>query len=944
MNQYKTGQRWISMSEPELGLGTVVQEANGRVHVLYPATGEMRLYVSELAPLQRVQFRVGQEIEDHEGTKRFIETIREENGVLLYCGEGWQLPEAHLSDSISLNGPEDRLQTGHFDEAFVFGLRLKAIEIMHHLRKSPTRGFLGGRIDLITHQLYIAQEICNRSAPRVLLSDEVGLGKTIEAGLIIHRRRLTGRAERVLIIVPESLVHQWFVEMLRKFNLWMNIFDEERCTAIETSDPKVNPFLDDQLALCSIDFLANNTLRAKQAFEAGWDLMVVDEAHHLEWTLDHVSREYELVEALANKAEGVLLLTATPEQLGPESHFARLRILDPNRYSDLSSFLDENESYADVAPIATALHEGSPLTSDQRSVLASMPDIDAEEMDEITLLSALLDRHGPGRVVFRNTRANMSGFPKRVAYLLPLDPPKEDPPALDDQDELELEDLYYHEEDEEPTETISFIPEPRVLWLEKLLEEIGEDKVLLICESKENAKAIEQAIAQRITVKSTVFHEELTLVQRDRNAAWFEEKDGARILICSEIGSEGRNFQFSHHLVLFDLPVDPELLAQRIGRLDRIGQTQTIHIYVPYTKNGREEVLARWYHDGLDAFENHLEGGNLVLRQFGEEVGELLETFNESVEEEHKLAKMIAKSSQQRKIIAEQLEKGRDRLLELNSNRPEVADALVDSIRDTDSSLELETFLLEVFDHFGVRVEERDNRTYLLDGRAAINCDGFPGLPKGGLVGTFDRSFSLSREDITLLTGDHPIVTGAVDLLLGSEQGNCSFSVWEDDKEEQSLLLEAIFVLEALAPKQLHADRFLPPTPLRFLINQDREVVTMDLPEMIDGSPYALLDDFKVGKELIPKMLGKARKMATAMAKNSIKEATESMTTTIQGELDRLTALRKINDNIRQEEIDLTCKQMQELAEALSKARIRLDAIRLIFKGPQENEYTDSEE
>jgi len=131
---------------------------------------------------------------------------------------------------------------------------------------------------------------------------------------------------------------------------------------------------------------------------------------------------------------------------------------------------------------------------------------------------------------------------------------------------------------------------------------------------------------------------------------------------------------------------------------------------------------------------------------------------------------------------------------------------------------------------------------------------------------------------------------------------------------------------------------------LRFLINQDREVVTMDLPEMIDGSPYALLDDFKVGKELIPKMLGKARKMATALAKNLIKEATESMTTTIQGELDRLTALRKINDNIRQEEIDLTCKQMQELAEALSKARIRLDAIRLIFKGPQDNEYTDSEE
>ena len=942
MNQYRTGQRWISMSEPELGLGTVVQEANARVHVLYPATGEIRLYVSELAPLQRVQFRVGQEIEDHEGNKRFIENIREENGALVYCGEDWELPEAHLSDNISLDGPEDRLNSGHFDEASVSELRIKAIEIMHCLKKSPTRGFLGGRIDLIPHQIYIAQEICNRSAPRVLLSDEVGLGKTIEAGLIIHRRRLTGRAERVLIIVPESLVHQWFVEMLRKFNLWMNIFDEERCTAIETSDPKVNPFLDDQLVLCSIDFLANDSHRAKQAWEADWDLMVVDEAHHLEWTSDHISPEYELVEALANKAEGVLLLTATPEQLGPESHFARLRLLDPNRYSDLSSFLAENESYADVAPIATALHEGSPLTSKQRSFLAAMPDIEAEEMNEIDLLSALLDRHGPGRVVFRNTRANMSGFPKRVAHLIPLEPPMEDTPSLDDQDEVELDDLYYDEEDEEATETTSFTPDPRILWLEKLLEEIGEDKVLLICESRENAKAIEQAIDQRITVKSTVFHEELTLVQRDRNAAWFEEKDGARIMICSEIGSEGRNFQFAHHLVLFDLPIDPELLAQRIGRLDRIGQTQTIHLYVPYTINGPEEVLARWYHEGLDALENHLEGGNLLFRQFGEEVTELLSTFEKTAKEERKLTKLISNSSQQRIIIAEKLEKGRDRLLELNSNRPEVANALVESIRDIDNSLELETFLLEVFDHFGVRVEERDNRTYLLDGRSAINCDGFPGLPKGGIVGTFDRKHSLSREDITLLTGDHPIVTGAVDLLLGSEQGNCSFSVWEDEKEEQSLLLEAIFVLEALAPKHLHADRFLPPTPLRVLINQEREVVTIDLPEMTNGSPYALLDDFKVGKELIPTMLGKARKIATATAKQTAKEASQSMTATMQRELDRLTALQKVNENIRQEEIDLTREQMQKLAEALSKARVRLDAIRLIFKGPQENEYTDS--
>ncbi len=107
-------------------------------------------------------------------------------------------------------------------------------------------------------------------------------------------------------------------------------------------------------------------------------------------------------------------------------------------------------------------------------------------------------------------------------------------------------------------------------------------KILLICKSKRKVLAIESALQEKLNVKIALFHEELPLVQRDRNAAWFAEPEGARILLCSEIGSEGRNFQFAHHLVLFDIPANPGLLEQRIGRLDRIGQTATIQIHVPY--------------------------------------------------------------------------------------------------------------------------------------------------------------------------------------------------------------------------------------------------------------------------------------------------------------------------------------------------------------------------
>ena len=242
------------------------------------------------------------------------------------------------------------------------------------------RGFVGGRIDLISHQLYIAQEVGNRIAPRVLLSDEVGLGKTIEAGLILHRQLITGCTSRALILVPESLVHQWFVEMLRKFNVWVNIFDEERCSAIEKVHPDTNPFLDDQVILTSINFLASHAKRAEQAKEAGWDLLVVDEAHHLEWNEAEPSEEYQLVDSLSRETQGLLLLTATPEQLGQESHFARLRLLDPDRYSDLDRYKEETEQFTDIAPIATTLHEGVALTTEQREALDAMPGLDVRTM------------------------------------------------------------------------------------------------------------------------------------------------------------------------------------------------------------------------------------------------------------------------------------------------------------------------------------------------------------------------------------------------------------------------------------------------------------------------------------------------------------------------------------------------------------------------------------
>ena len=126
MSTFTIGQRWISEPEPELGLGTVIESGDGRVQMLYPATGEVRVYTEENAPLRRVTFRVGETIEDHEGNSRTIDAIDETAGVLTYRGADWELPEAQLNDRLSVHGPIDRLRGGHVDDAAVFALRRRA--------------------------------------------------------------------------------------------------------------------------------------------------------------------------------------------------------------------------------------------------------------------------------------------------------------------------------------------------------------------------------------------------------------------------------------------------------------------------------------------------------------------------------------------------------------------------------------------------------------------------------------------------------------------------------------------------------------------------------------------------------------------------------------------------------------------------------------------------
>ncbi|WP_429023943.1 RNA polymerase-associated protein RapA [Aeromonas allosaccharophila] len=948
---FALGQRWISDTETDLGLGTVVAVEGRMVTLLFPATGENRMYAKEEAPVTRVSFNVGDQITSHEDWTMTVEEVQEKNGLLIYVGvrtdndEPVALKEVFLNNFIKFNKPQDRLFAGQIDRMSRFTLRYEALINQHQRRRNPTRGLAGGRVSLIPHQLYIAHEVGHRYAPRVLLADEVGLGKTIEAGMIIHQQLLSGRAHRVLILLPETLQHQWLVEMLRRFNLHFSLFDEERC--IEAFADAENPFETEQLVICSLDFLRKKRRRFEQLLEAEWDLLVVDEAHHLEWSEEAPSRAYEMVEALAEQVPGVLLLTATPDQLGHQSHFARLRLLDPERFYDYDAFLAEEQAYGQVASAAQELLDGETLSDEAKRILASQ--LEGLDLSDAAArqqaVAKLLDQHGTGRVLFRNSRANIQGFPERHLNVYPMPLPDQYKTAIkvmgmmggnggDLQTRalryLYPEKIFQQFEGDNATWT-QF--DPRVEWLLGLLLSARQQKVLVICSEAATAIALEEALRTREGIRGTVFHEGMSILERDKASAYFAQEDGgAQVLLCSEIGSEGRNFQFASHLVLFDLPLNPDLLEQRIGRLDRIGQQNTVEIHVPYLEGTAQRALQLWYHDGLDAFEQTCPTARPVFEAVRDELFELLAA---NTGDQATLDALLIKTRELHEPLKSRLEQGRDRLLEIHSSGGAAAQQLVDKLAAEDDDTGMISFALKMFDEIGVNQDDRGENALVLTPGDHMLVSSFPGLPQDGMTITFDRNTALSRDDMALLSWDHPMMRGGIDLILGSEIGATSVALLKNKALPiGSILLELIFVAESAAHPQLY--RFMPPTPIRLLMDKNGqnlgEKVAFDAfnRQLTPVNRHLGSKLVTASQPVIHGLIGKAQPIAEELKAGIVDKARAQMAQTLQQDLDRLEALKAVNPNVRDSELDYLRNLQAELHHLIDQTQLKLDAIRFI--------------
>jgi ATP-dependent helicase HepA len=513
--------------------------------------------------------------------------------------------------------------------------------------------------------------------------------------------------------------------------------------------------------------------------------------------------------------------------------------------------------------------------------------------------------------LFRNVRESVEGFRERIlkTYELPAEQFPTDNAAT------------WNSKD------------ARIGWLADLLK-LSDDKHLIICSRAETAIALDRYLRDRTTIRSVAFHEGLDLVARDRAANYFADlAGGAQVLVCSEIGSEGRNFQFAHQLVMYDLPNNPDLLEQRIGRLDRIGQTEDVVIHVPFAKGTEQALLLRVFNEGFSIFQKPNAAAQIVFDNLPVDI------------DPHELVNIARMESDAR---LEQLRSGRDQLLERNSHQPVVSSELLAQVSRTETDGALEIYMEHSFDMFGLESEPLSETAFLVkptesmvrnSSVSAETQDRFryPELPEEGTGYTFDRDTALAREDLLFLTWENPLVQQALDLVTSDVTGNSAVVVVKlKGIKTGTILVETLHQIECVAPLALNANQYLPPALVRSLITPERQDASAQIPfSNWDDNlevPAETIAKIVIQQEAgIKKLLAAANNIAQVKFAPIKTQALNSMSSHLGNEVNRLKALAQVNPNVRPEEVEFLEDRLRLLTSAIESSQIRLEAVRLVI-------------
>ncbi len=516
----------------------------------------------------------------------------------------------------------------------------------------------------LPHQIYALSRAISGDRVRYLLADEVGLGKTIEAGLVMRELKLRGLVRRILVVVPKSLAMQWVAEMQTHFNEDFSLVNPGDLDALERlecpgqyvsgeADRKTdyNPWLRFPQAIVTLDAVkpvtrrkgwskekvhAYNRNRYERLVQGQWDLIVVDESHRLGGSTDQVAR-FKLGQGLAEAAPYLLLLSATPHQ-GKSDAFQRLMsLLDPMAFPDIESVTRERVSSfvirTEKRKAVTA--DGKPLFR-PRTTQTLCVDLERNPA-QIALYDAVTDYVKKGynravkdrkphigflmvllqRIVTSSSHAIRCTLERRLHVLENL---RESRPLISDEDLEDFADLdgqmqldLLVEVDEpgrvdEMAEVRALLelamsaemagPDVKTDALMNLIfqlqgEESDDQLKLLIFTEFIPTQAMLKSFLEERGIPCAVLNGSMSM--DERRIAQREFCDKARVLVATDAGGEGLNLQFCHVVVNYDLPWNPMRIEQRIGRVDRIGQSKIVRatnfIYENSVEGRVREVL-----------------------------------------------------------------------------------------------------------------------------------------------------------------------------------------------------------------------------------------------------------------------------------------------------------------------------------------------------------------
>jgi len=689
---FRLGDKLLHQFNRELGPGEVVAIEHGRMTIHFPRAGET------------LQFG----LEDH----AFVPLVLPPGVDPERWAEEW-------SDDLV-----ERLLRKEADPLRALQNRLQALELMELREAGGLGSYLGGRIKIFPHQLHVAELASATDPVRWLLADEVGLGKTVEACLILSRLLRMGRANRVLVVAPRTLAVQWLGELYRKFHQIFVLLDEERRNDVwKDMGAEFNPFEVHARAVVPLEDLVQDARAARAAVDSKPDLLVVDEAHRLERRPGHPGNpSYRALAPLAKAARNVLLLSATPLEADTHGFFRLLELLWPEHFPSWEQF---QEQLAEGRP----LH---PCTSSTR-------------------------------------RVDIGGLPPRVGQPVDLG----EWPELDARVEASLHMVHERPLEkrrrEEALQAALAAPvEGRDLRIDWIVHEAPrwkrrKEKTLIFVGERAALDRLKQEIEFHLHQRVAVFHEDLSLAQRDLEVAQFAQAEGPSILISTECGGEGRNFEFCRRLILFDLPWNPVLVEQRIGRLDRISRTRPVEIVYFRPRSGLGHEIARLY-EGLGMFSEPLGGLERSLTHVEEAIRQAAQDEAPTLD----LESLLAESRE----LRARLHTGIYHHLHQHRYRAELADGVVARIPPELERLN-EEVVLEACRQFGFDVVDRaERKTWYVEFGALATIDDLSGISAGSRwLGTFDRAAAVERETLDFFAAGHPLVEAVLDELSHGHRG-----------------------------------------------------------------------------------------------------------------------------------------------------------------------------